>query len=56
MKEYSVYKGDSLICIGTPIECAAEMGISLKSFHWYKSPSGVKRLKGLSIERMEDEE
>ena len=56
MKEYVVYKGDSLICIGTDVECAAHMKISVKSFYWYKTPSGRKRLGKLDIEELEEEE
>ncbi|SET01143.1 hypothetical protein SAMN05421676_102338 [Salinibacillus kushneri] len=41
-KEYAVYRGEEVICIGTEQECAAKMGIKLLSFRHYTMPSYKK--------------
>ncbi|WP_374219022.1 hypothetical protein [Bacillus bingmayongensis] len=43
-KEYVVYKGESLICIGTIQECAQYMGVLPKTIHFYKTPAYQRRL------------
>jgi hypothetical protein len=43
-KEYVVYKGDSLICIGTIKECAAHMGVQPDTVKFYTTPTYQKRL------------
>lgn len=45
MKEYAVYKGEALVCIGTALQCAQELGIKLKSFHFYKTPAYQRRIE-----------
>jgi len=60
--EYSIYRNDTLVHIGSAKECAAHLGIKLSSFQWYATPTGQKRLtnrknpdKCLFIERLEDD-
>lgn len=43
-KEYAVYKGDNLICIGTAKECAVEMGVQPETIKFYTTPTYQKRL------------
>ncbi|WP_144568615.1 hypothetical protein [Bacillus pseudomycoides] len=43
-KEYAVYRGESLICIGTIKECAQHMGVLPKTIHFYKTPAYQRRL------------
>ncbi|CAI8810586.1 MULTISPECIES: hypothetical protein [Bacillus] len=43
-KEYVVYKGESLICIGTIKECAQHMGVLPKTVHFYMTPAYQSRL------------
>ncbi|WJE55352.1 hypothetical protein QRE66_12195 [Bacillus cereus] len=35
MKEYVVYKGESLVCIGTMQECAQHMGVLPETVRYY---------------------
>ncbi|PFW97664.1 hypothetical protein COL29_02465 [Bacillus pseudomycoides] len=44
LKEYVVYKGESLICIGTIQECAQQMGVLPKTVHFYLTPAYQRRL------------
>ncbi|HDR7378783.1 MULTISPECIES: hypothetical protein [Bacillus cereus group] len=37
LKEYAIYKGESLICIGTVQECAQHMGVLPKTILFYKT-------------------
>lgn len=46
MTTYAIYKGDSLICIGTAKECSEQLGITRKSIYWLASPTNHKRAKG----------
>ncbi|PGD75918.1 hypothetical protein COM46_13275 [Bacillus pseudomycoides] len=43
-KEYVVYKGESLICIGTIQECAQQMGVLPKTVHFYLTPAYQRRI------------
>lgn len=42
--EYAVYKGDSLICLGTINECAEYRGVLPKTVKFYLTPTYQKRL------------
>lgn len=60
--EFSMYRGDTLVHIGTAKECAAQLGIKLSSFQWYTTPTGKRRIenrknrdKCLYIDRLEDD-
>lgn len=60
--EYSVYREDAFVHIGTAIECAAQLGIKLSSFQWCTTPTGKRRIenrknreKCLYIDRLEDD-
>ena len=44
LKEYAVYKGENLVCIGTAKECAAEMGVLPETIKFYTTPTYQKRL------------
>ncbi|MCU4966268.1 hypothetical protein ABWK26_22155 [Bacillus toyonensis] len=44
LKEYAIYKGESLICIGTVLECAQHLGVLPKTVHFYKTPAYRKRV------------
>ena len=43
-KEYVVYKGESLICIGTIQECAQHMGVLPATVRFYMTPAYQRRL------------
>lgn len=43
-KEYAVYKGESLICIGTIQECAQHMGVLPATVRFYTRPAYQRRL------------
>lgn len=64
-KEYVVYKGESLICIGTAKECAAEMNVRPETIKFYTTPTYQKRLARrkkvsaagyLTVTKLEDDE
>lgn len=42
--EYAVYKGESLICIGTANECAEHLGILPRTIRFYMTPSYKERV------------
>ncbi|MED1535454.1 hypothetical protein [Bacillus pseudomycoides] len=44
LKEYVVYKGESLLCIGTIQECAQHIGVLPKTVHFYLTPAYQRRL------------
>lgn len=44
LKEYAIYKGESLICIGTVQECAQHLGVLPRTILFYKAPSYRKRV------------
>ena len=43
-KEYAVYKGESLVCIGTIQEYADHMGVLPETVRFYKTPVYQRRL------------
>ncbi|MDA2474592.1 MULTISPECIES: hypothetical protein [Bacillus cereus group] len=43
-KEYVVYKGESLICIGTMMECAQHMGVLPETIYFYTTQAYQRRL------------
>lgn len=60
--EYAVYKGESLICIGTIKECAEHMGVLPETVRYYTKPAYQRRLAKrknarnyLTVEKLEDE-
>lgn len=44
-KEYAVYKGDTLLAMGTAKECAAELKVQVKTIHFYRTPTYQNRSK-----------
>ena len=44
-KEYAVYRGDTLVAVGTSKEVAEQMGIKQKTLWWYTTPAYKKRVK-----------
>lgn len=46
MNEYALYKGDTLLAIGTMKEIAETLKIKVRSVMYYKTPSYKKRNKG----------
>ena len=46
MREYTLYKGDKILCKGTLKEISAEMGLEMNRLQYLKSPSTIKRDKG----------
>ncbi|HDR7386525.1 hypothetical protein COL48_28290 [Bacillus toyonensis] len=44
LKEYVVYKGESLLCIGTIQECADYMGVLPATVCFYKSSAYQRRI------------
>ncbi|MDR4328304.1 hypothetical protein [Bacillus pseudomycoides] len=44
LKEYAVYKGESLICIGTIQECAQHMGVFPEAVYFYTTQAYQRRL------------
>lgn len=42
-KEYALYKGDELLCIGTKAEIAEHQGISMSCVNFYMTPGYKKR-------------
>ncbi|MCU4771014.1 hypothetical protein OCF65_20815 [Bacillus toyonensis] len=44
LKEYAIYKGESLICTGTVQECAQHLGVIPKTILFYKTPAYRKRV------------
>lgn len=41
-KEYAVYKGDDLLCIGTVDECAQELKVKPETVLFYQYSKGYK--------------
>ena len=60
MSEYAVYKGESLLAVGTAEECAEEMGVTLGYIRWLATPSAKKRRKNhdrcILAYRLEDDD
>ncbi|HEF1854576.1 MULTISPECIES: hypothetical protein [Bacillus] len=44
LKEYDIYKGESLICNRTVQECAQHWGVLPKTILFYKTPAHRKRV------------
>ena len=42
-KEYAVYKGEKLLCIGTVNEIAKELNVKEKTVYFWASPANIKR-------------
>jgi hypothetical protein len=62
LNEYAVYKGETLICIGTIKECAKHMGVLPETVKFYTTPSYQKRLSKrknprnyLTVTKLEDD-
>ena len=64
-KEYAVYKGENLVCIGTAKECAEEMNVLPETIKFYTTPTYQKRLAKrkkvsaagyLTVTKLEDDE
>lgn len=45
MKEYALYKGDSLLSIGTIPEIAMDMGVKKETIEYYRTQAYRRRLK-----------
>ncbi|PEK34101.1 hypothetical protein [Bacillus pseudomycoides] len=43
-KEYTVYKGESFVCIGTIRECAHHMGVRPKTIYFYTTQAYHRRI------------
>lgn len=43
-RECAIYKGDSLLAMGTIEECAATLHLSRRYIFWLMTPSAKKRL------------
>ncbi len=59
LSEYVVYKGETVITIGTAAECAAEMGITEASLRHRTTPAYRKRCKtdkAIRVYKIEDED
>lgn len=61
--EYVVYKGETLICIGTRKECAAHMGVKTETLRGYNKPAYQRLLAKrknarnyLTVEKLVDDE
>ncbi|MEK4695553.1 hypothetical protein MKX31_16270 [Bacillus sp. FSL M8-0063] len=44
LKEYVVYKGESLVCLGTIQECAQHMGVLPETVRYYTTPAYRRKL------------
>lgn len=45
MKEYALYKGDSLLSIGTIPEIAMDMGVKKETIEYYRTQAYKRKLK-----------
>ena len=45
MKEYALYKGDNLLCIGTAKEIAKEQNVLVDTVMFYGTPTYKNRVK-----------
>lgn len=45
MREYAVYKGESLTFIGTLEECAKHLGVMPKTVEFYTTPTYQRRIE-----------
>ena len=44
-KEYALYRGEDLMCIGTASEIAQERNVQVQTILFYKTPSYQKRVE-----------
>ncbi|MBN8200497.1 hypothetical protein [Bacillus sp. NTK034] len=42
--DYAVYKGEEIICIGTLVECAEQMGVKKETVKFYTTPTYKRRI------------
>ena len=58
LREYAVYRGDELICVGTAKECAEELGVKVNTIYWMSNPAYHKRAKEnwTIVTRLEDDD
>lgn len=55
-KLYSLYQGDTLLCIGTVAQLAEWQGVSESTILWYATPRGRERYEdGIRAYRIEDD-
>ena len=60
-KEYALYKGETMLAIGTVNEIADEIGVKPETVHFYSSPTYQKRGSGknrkvlVALDESEDE-
>ena len=47
--EYAMYKGENILSIGTTKEICEEMGISIKTFQYYRTKAYKERLKNRKV-------
>ncbi|MBH0159079.1 hypothetical protein IHV10_22170 [Fictibacillus sp. 5RED26] len=43
-REYAVYKGESLLAMGTSEECAVELKVTKEYIEWLTTPTAKRRL------------
>lgn len=43
---YAVYKGDSVVGVGTACELAAQLGVTPETVRWWSSPANKARDRG----------
>jgi len=62
-REYAVYKGENLLCVGTASECAEELNVTSRYIRWMATPIGKKRMearkrpeRAMTAVKLEDEE
>ena len=51
-KIYALYKGDDCIATGTAKEIAEQTGVSVKTIHFYSTPSYKKRVSDKNGRRL----
>lgn len=44
-KEYAVYKGDTLLVIGTADECAKELNVKPETIYYYTTEAYARKLE-----------
>ena len=45
MKQYALYKGDTLLAMGTPLQIAYKMGVKYETIKFYARPTYKRRCK-----------
>ncbi|WP_035423609.1 hypothetical protein [Bacillus sp. UNC438CL73TsuS30] len=43
MKEYAIYKGEDLLCIGDVVECAETLGVKVSTIYTYAAKDRRRR-------------